>query len=317
MGKVWYNQHRTSLRPPHMERKSSIMAIPITGHTGLLALLAHPCQHSKSPLMHNTAFAKLGLDYVYLAFDVDESTLGDAVAAIRAFHMRGANVSMPNKVKVMDYLDEIAPEARLAGAVNTIVNDNGHLVGHNTDGTGWMRAIRELGADLTGEKLTIVGTGGAAKAIIAQAALDGTREISIFNRRSPRWAQAEELAAKVMARTDCKVTLHELNTSDPGCMADLKAEIAGSRLLANATNVGMDRLEGQTYIPDASYFHPGLAVTDAIYNPKETALLKLAREAGCQTQNGDYMVLYQGAVAFQYWTGLEMPVEEIKPLLGL
>ena len=302
---------------PRRENRKEAEPMAITAQTGLLALLAHPSRHSKSPLMHNAAFAKLGLDYVYLAFDVDESTVGDAVAAIRAFHMRGANLSMPNKVKVMEYLDEIAPEAELAGAVNTIVNDDGHLVGHNTDGTGWMRAVRELGVNLAGEKLTVVGTGGAAKAIIAQAALDGAREISVFNRRSPRWAQAEELVAKVEAKTGCRVQLWELNTEDTGCMARLKEEIHSSRLLANATNVGMGHLEGQTYIPDASYFYPGLAVTDAIYNPKETALLKLAREAGCQTQNGDLMVLYQGAVAFRYWTGKEMPVDEIKPLLGI
>lgn len=293
------------------------MSIPITGRTGLLALLAHPCHHTKSPAMHNAAFRKLGLDYVYLAFDVDESTIGDAVTAMRTFGMRGANLSMPNKVKVMEYLDEIGPEAELIGAVNTIVNDGGRLVGHNTDGAGWMRAVRELGVDLTGEKLTVVGSGGAAKAIIAQAALDGVGEIAVFNRRSPRWHQAGALVEKISARTGCTVKLYELNTGDADCMERLREEIAGSRLLANATNVGMDRLEGQTYIPDASYFHSGLTVTDAIYNPKETALLKLARAAGCQTQNGDLMVLYQGAEAFRYWTGLEMPVEEVKPLLGL
>lgn len=289
----------------------------ITATTGLLALLAHPSRHSKSPLMHNAAFQKLGLDYVYLSFDVDESTLGDAVAAIRAFHMRGANLSMPNKVKVMEYLDEIAPEAELAGAVNTIVNDGGRLIGHNTDGAGWMRAVRELGVDLAGEKLTVVGSGGAAKAIIAQAALDGAREIAVFNRRSSRWGQAEEMVNQVAAKTGCRVRLWELNTGEERCMARLKGEIHSSRLLANATNVGMAQLEGQTYIPDGSYFYSGLVVTDAIYNPKETALLKLARAAGCRTQNGDLMVLYQGAAAFRYWTGCEMPVEEIKPVLGI
>lgn len=293
------------------------MSMPISGHTGLLALLAHPASHSKSPLMHNAAFRKLGLDYVYLAFDVDESSLKQAMEAVRAFGMRGVNLSMPNKVAVMEYLDEIAPEAELAGAVNTVVNDNGHLVGRNTDGTGWMRSVRELGVELKGEKMTIAGTGGAAKAIIAQCALDGVREISVFNRRSPRWAQAEELMEKVRSMTDCKVNLYELNTADEGCMARLKEEIRTSRLLANATNVGMGALKGQSLIPDASYFHPGLVVTDAIYDPPETELLRMAREAGCITKNGDLMLLYQGAVAFQYWTGQEMPVEDIKPLMGL
>ena len=293
------------------------MDTPINASTGLVAFFAHPYHHSKSPLMHNTAFQALGLNYVYLAFDVDQSGLETAVSALRALNMRGANLSMPNKVAVMPYLDEIAPEARLAGAVNTIVNDNGRLIGRNTDGIGWMRAVGDLGADLTGEKLTIVGTGGAAKAIISQAALDGVGEIAVFNRRSSHWASAERFISAVAERTGCTVTLHELNTEDEGCMEDLRREISSSRLLANATNVGMAQLEGQTYIPDESYFHPGLIVTDAIYSPKETALLKLARLGGCQTQNGDLMVLYQGAAAFSYWTGREMPVEDIKPLMGI
>ncbi|MBQ3089303.1 MAG: shikimate dehydrogenase [Oscillospiraceae bacterium] len=293
------------------------MESTISGRTGLIALLAHPCRHSKSPLMHNAAFHILGLDYVYLAFDVGEQELGPAMQAVRTMGLRGVNLSMPNKVAVMDYLDEIAPEAQLAGAVNTVINDNGRLIGRNTDGAGWMRAVRELGVDLTGRKLTIVGTGGAAKAIIAQAALDGVGEISVFNRLSPRWAQAEELAEKVTDRTGCPVRLYELNTDSKDCMDRLREEIHSSRLLANATNVGMGELEGMCYIPDRSYFCRGLTVTDAIYSPAETELLRRARRAGCQTQNGALMVLYQGAEAFRYWTGQEMPVEKIKPLMGL
>ncbi|MCD7734344.1 MAG: quinate/shikimate dehydrogenase [Clostridiales bacterium] len=293
------------------------MEIPITGHTGLIALLAHPAAHSKSPLMHNAAFRLLGLDYVYLAFDVDEPAIGDAVTAIRTFGMRGANLSMPNKQRVMEHLDEIAPEAQLAGAVNTIVNDGGYLTGHNTDGAGWARGVSDLGVSLPGEKITVLGTGGAAKAILAQAALSGVREIAVFNRRSPRWPQAEALTAQIQARTGCRVRLWELNNDDPVCRERLREEIQSSCLLSNATNVGMGRLAGQSCVPDGSFFYPGLAVTDAIYEPKETELLRLAREAGCRTQNGDRMVLYQGAEAFRYWTGQEMPVEQIMPLMGL
>jgi shikimate dehydrogenase len=214
-------------------------------------------------------------------------------------------------------LDEIAPEAELAGAVNTIINEGGRLIGRNTDGIGWMHGVRDLGVDLTGQKMTLVGTGGAAKAILSQAALEGTGEISVFNRKSPHWQKAETLVQSIGERTGCRVRLYELNTGDDVCMQRLRREMAESCLLANATNVGMAQLEGQTYIPDSSYFHPGLAVSDVIYNPKETALLRLAREAGCKTQNGAPMVLYQGAAAFRYWTGKEMPVEEIRPLLGL
>lgn len=293
------------------------MPAPIDGSTALYAFFAHPCHHSKSPLMHNAAFAHLGLNCRYLAFDVDESTLPVAVEAMRALHIRGANLSMPNKVSVMDYLDEIAPEAALAGAVNTIVNESGRLIGRNTDGDGWLRGIRELGVDLKGQKLTLVGTGGAAKAILSTAALSGASEIAVFNRRSRRWPDAEALVDQIHSRTGCPIQLWELNNDDPACRNRLGSEIASSTLLTNATNVGMGALEGRTWLPDPAFLRPELAVSDVIYAPAETELLRLARAAGCRVQNGGPMVLYQGAIAFRYWTGQEMPVEFIRPLLGL
>ena len=157
------------------------MAERLTGHTELVGLMAYPIRHSSSPAMHNEAFAYLGIDYAYLAFEVDNDTLEDAVKGIRALGMVGSNVSMPNKVEVIKYLDELSEGAKLIGAVNTIVNDNGKLIGHCTDGIGYMQSLKDYDIDVIGKKMTIAGAGGAATAIQIQAALDGVKEMSIFN----------------------------------------------------------------------------------------------------------------------------------------
>ena len=288
------------------------MAERITGHTELIGLMAYPIRHSSSPAMHNEAFAYLGLDYAYLAFEVDNDTLEDAVKGLRALKMVGSNVSMPNKTVVHNYLDELSPAAELCGAVNTIVNDNGKLIGHITDGIGYMKALKDNDIDVIGKKMTIVGAGGAATAIEVQAALDGVAEMSIFNVRDKFWANAEETVKKINERTNCKVTLYDLADLDK-----LKEEIADSYLFANATGMGMKPLEGQTYIPDKSFFRPDLIVTDVVYAPRETAMLKMAKEVGCKTMNGLGMMLFQGAAAFEMWTGKEMPIEHMKEVLDI
>ena len=288
------------------------MAERITGHTELIGLMAYPIRHSSSPAMHNEAFAYLGLDYAYLAFEVDTDTLEDAGKGLRALKMVGSNVSMPNKTVVHKYLDELSPAAELCGAVNTIVNDNGKLIGHITDGIGYMKALKDNDIDVIGKKMTIVGAGGAATAIEVQAALDGVAEMSIFNVRDKFWANAEETVKKINERTNCKVTLYDLADLDK-----LKEEIADSYLFANATGMGMKPLEGQTYIPDKSFFRPDLIVTDVVYAPRETAMLKMAKEVGCKTMNGLGMMLFQGAAAFEMWTGKEMPIEHMKEILDI
>ena len=142
----------------------------ITGHTGLTALLGSPVAHSISPLMHNESFRLLGLDYVYLCFDVNEETLPAAVAGLKTCGIRGFNLTMPNKNKIVELLDELSPEAQLIGAVNTVLNDNGKLIGYNTDGYGFMQSVRDAGHDITGKNITVMGVGGASMAICAQSA---------------------------------------------------------------------------------------------------------------------------------------------------
>ncbi len=288
------------------------MAERITGHTELIGLMAYPIRHSSSPAMHNEAFAYLGLDYAYLAFEVDNSTLEDAVKGIRALKLVGSNVSMPNKTVVGKYLDKLSPAAELCGAVNTITNENGVLTGHITDGIGYMQSLKDYDIDVIGKKMTIVGCGGAGTAIQIQAALDGVKEMSIFNVKDAFWGNAEETVRKINEQTSCKATLYDLADLDA-----LRREIADSYLLANATGMGMKPLEGQTWLPDTSYLRPDLIVTDTVYAPAKTKFLEMAEEVGCKRMNGFGMMLFQGAAAFKLWTGKEMPIEHMKEVLGI
>ena len=288
------------------------MAERITGHTELIGLMAYPIRHSSSPAMHNEAFAQLGLDYAYLAFEVTNETLEDTVKGIRALQLKGSNVSMPNKTVVGQYLDELSPAAKLCGAVNTIVNENGKLTGHITDGIGYMASLKDNGIDVIGKKMTIAGAGGAATAIEIQAALDGVKEMSIFNIKDKFWENAEKTIEKIRSNTDCVVNLYDLDDKDK-----LKEEIADSYLFAQATGVGMKPLEGQSVIPDTSFLRPDLIVTDTVYAPRQTKLLEQAEEAGCKCMNGLGMMLFQGDAAFHLWTGKHMPLEQMKKVLDI
>lgn len=288
------------------------MAERITGHTELIGLMAYPIRHSSSPAMHNEAFATLGLDYAYLAFEVDNDTLEDAIKGLRALKMVGSNISMPNKTVVGQYLDELSPAAQMCGAVNTIVNDNGKLIGHITDGIGYMQSLKDNNIEVIGKKMTIAGAGGAAKAIEVQAALDGVKEISIFNIKDKFWEAAEKTVDTIRSKTDCIVNLYDLDDKEK-----LREEIADSYLFAQATGVGMKPLEGQSVIPDKSFFRPDLIVTDTIYAPRETLTLKMAKEAGCKTMNGLGMMLFQGDAAFYLWTGKHMPIDHMKEVLDI
>ena len=182
----------------------------ITGHTGLTALLGSPVAHSISPLMHNESFRLLGLDYVYLCFDVNEETLPAAVAGLKTCGIRGFNLTMPNKNKIVELLDELSPEAQLIGAVNTVLNDNGKLIGYNTDGYGFMQSVRDAGHDITGKNITVMGVGGASMAICAQSALDGAASVHIFARRTSRyWNRTQKFAENLSAKTGCQVCLFD------------------------------------------------------------------------------------------------------------
>lgn len=279
----------------------------ITGCTQLIALLGSPVSHSISPRMHNEAFRELGLNYIYKALETNAEQMAATVDHLRKSNARGFNVTMPGKTIVASLCDRLSPAAEISGSVNTVVIENGTLIGHTTDGIGYFRALEEYGYHMTNKKMTLLGTGGAATSIFVQAALDKMSEISIFNRPGKSFDHAKGIIGQLRERTSCKINLYDIND-----IAKLKQEIYDSSLLTNATSVGMAPNIECSLIEDTSFFHKDLLVSDVIYNPRETRFLKLAKEAGCQTSNGLYMLLYQGAEAFKLWTGQEMPIELIK-----
>lgn len=285
--------------------------IPITGYTELITLLATPIRHSLSPAIHNAAFEKLGMDKVYLVFEVGQDGLEDAVKGLKAMGVRGWNVSMPNKTAIIPYLDKVSPVTELCGAVNTVVNDDGVLTGTSTDGSGWVHAIEEVTDTIKGKKIVLLGAGGAATAILAQAALDGAQSIDVFNKKDSFWDRAKEKVELINSKTDCDVQLHDMDDHQT-----LKACIDQANILTNATSVGMKPHEDACLVEEDD-LHAGLIVMDCIYNPRETLLLKRAKAKGCQTVSGLGMILYQGAASFKIWTGADMPVAYVREKVGL
>ena len=279
----------------------------IDGHTRLLGLIGTPVGHSKSPAMYNYCFEKYGLNCAYLAFDVDMEHVEDAVAAIRTFNLQGSNVTMPLKNAVIPYLDEVSPASLAIGSVNTIVNRDGRLCGYVTDGMGYTGELRRGGVEIAGKTVTLLGAGGAASAIAIEAALEGAKELSVLNKRDAFWDRAlANLKTIGEAAPACKISLSDLDDSEA-----LRESIAGSDILTNATRVGMKPMDGESLIKDTTMFRPELIVTDVVYDPEETKLLRDAKAAGCRTFDGLGMLVEQGAASFKLYTGLDMPVGEV------
>ncbi|MCC8142355.1 MAG: shikimate dehydrogenase [Lachnospiraceae bacterium] len=280
----------------------------ISGKTGLTALIGSPVSHSISPKIQNLSFEALGIDCVYLALDIKEEDLGKAVEGLRSIGIWGFNVTLPYKEKVVEWMDDLTDAARLIGACNTVIVKDGRMIGHTTDGAGFMRSVSDLGCDVIGKKISILGAGGAAKSIIAQAAIDGVSAIDIFQRKpSPRFSETVALAEKIQTSTGCRIRVCEFADS-----AQMRQSFSESVLLINATNLGMAPHEDTCPLDDASLLRPELYVCDIIYNPRTTRLLKMAQDAGCRTANGLGMLLFTGAASFQCWTGKEMPVDLIR-----
>ncbi len=278
----------------------------INGETRLLGLLGSPVTHSISPKMHNTSFSYHGINYVYLCFDIDTTTLEDAVKATKTMNFRGYNLTMPNKNDVVKYVDHISDAAKLSGAVNTVVNENGVLYGHNTDGWGYFEALKELSYDVNGKKITVLGDGGASRAICSQAALNGADTIYLVC-LDPFKPSSADFAKKIMDSTSCKVILKDIEIK-----SELDEAVSDSSLVTNATSVGMANQKDKTLIDDFTIYPNKPLVSDVIYSPKETVFLRKAREAGLTTSNGLGMLLYQGAYAFKLWTGEDMPIDVVK-----
>src|SRR2546423_886792 len=266
---------------------------PVSGHTKLLGVFGYPVEHSLSPAMHTAAIAALGLEYLYIPFSVLPENIDPAIHSLVALGIIGVNLTIPHKERVLPYLDEIDSNARAVGAVNTVHNDGGRLVGYNTDGEGFIGPLKAKGFDPAGKRAVVLGAGGAARSVVFRLAREGAA-VSIVNRTA---ARAEALAEDVRhAVRDARVDL--LNPDDT---AGLTESLSGAELLVNTTSVGMHpHDEVSPPIPPAA-LHSRLLVYDLIYNPAETRLLKAAREAGADTLNGVGMLVCQGAAAFRIW----------------
>ena len=277
----------------------------IDGYTRLAAVVANPIKHSISPFIHNSAFEATNTNGVYLAWEVDAAELAETVANIRRYQMYGINLSMPYKEQVIPYLDQLSEEACLIGAVNTVVNREGTLIGYNTDGKGFFKSLPSF--KISGKRMVLLGAGGAAKAILAQAILDGVSQISVFV-RSSSMEKTRPYLEKIQNATGFRVDLFALED-----VQDLQDSITQADLLVNATSVGMDGTSQP--IPTSIVLPEKLMVADVIYQPFETPFLKWARNQGNQSINGLGMLLYQAAEAFELWTGKEMPTDQIWELL--
>ena len=282
----------------------------ISGKTKLTGFFAKPASHSLSPLMHNLAFSHWGIDAVYLAFEVDQTNLRQAVESIRTLDMLGVNVSMPNKTAVLAYLDQLSPEAELIGAVNTIVHQEQRLIGYNTDGMGFVRSVNETGHPIKNQKIVVLGAGGAAKAIVVQMALEGAQEITIYKRLNATFLPLKEYFVKVSEKTGCPIRLHDYADE-----SQLALDLSQANLLINATDIGMGSKKDQLPIADVKLLHSQLAVFDLIYSPNETRLIQEAKKMGIKAYNGLGMLIHQGAIAFELWTHREMPVQNIREQL--
>ena len=276
----------------------------IDGYTRLAAVVAKPIKHSISPFIHNLAFENTGINGVYLAWEIAEEDLAVTMENVKRYDMFGLNISMPYKQAVIPYLDQLTKSAQLIGAVNTIIPREGQLIGHNTDGIGFFKSLdKRAGFQVQGKVMTVLGGGGAATAIIAQAALDGAAKIFVFS-RSQSIERHTATAQKISKETQVPIEVLPLEDSSL-----LQEKIFQSRLLVNGTSVGMD---GKSLVVDEETILPqNLLVVDVIYQPFETPFINFAKQQGATTVNGLGMLLFQAAEAFQIWTGKEMPTDYI------
>ena len=273
----------------------------ITGKTKVAGVFGDPVEHSLSPPMHNAAYRHLGMDWIYVPFLVKPDRLGEAVRGVRAMGLAGVNVTVPHKVAVMAHLDEIDEEARLIGAVNTVVNRDGRLIGYNTDGRGFLRSLqRQAGKDPKGAHVLVLGAGGAALAISCSFALAGAGSVTIANRTPEK---AEALAARIGDRVPARAV--RLSQGDPG----LEQALATAEVVVHTTTVGMYPHHDAPPVIPVERLNPKALVCDIVYRPRETALLRAARARGLAVLTGEGMLAYQGAIAFELFTGREAPEE--------
>lgn len=271
----------------------------ITGSTNIAGLIGHPVEHSFSPPMHNAAFNALNMDWTYVAFDVEPSNLKSAIDGARSLNIKGLNVTIPHKIEVMKYLDEIDEVARLIGAVNTI--DFRNMKGYNTDGIGAVKAIEEV-TSIKNKNVVVAGAGGASRAISFYIAKYGAESITILNRNVDK---ASNLAKDINLIDDVRAD----------SISQINDYVREADILIDTTPVGMHPNVDADAIVGAEDMHEDLVVFDAVYNPNETSLIKQAIKANAKPVYGIKMLLYQGAESFKIWTGQNPPVDVMEDAL--
>ncbi len=274
----------------------------IKGSTKVVGLIGEPVEHSFSPPMHNEAFKTLGLDYVYVPFNVSPNNLKSAIEGANSLNIQGLNVTIPHKINVINYLNELDPIAELISAVNTI--DFKNLKGYNTDGIGCIRAIEEV-TKIKDKNIVVAGAGGAARAIVFYLAKYGAEEVNILNRNLKK---AENLANDLLASN----LISNVNSSD---ISEISKFISDADILIDTTPIGMHPNVSDEPIVKAADIHEELVVNDIVYNPNETVLLKEAIKANAKVVYGIKMLLYQGAESFKIWTGREAPIDVMEAKL--
>lgn len=267
--------------------------------TKLIGILGYPLAHSLSPVMHNAAFEECGLNNIYLPIQVLPENLKTVVNGIKKMNFSGFNVTIPYKVEIMKYMDEIDDYAKAIGAVNTVTINNGVMKGYNTDGIGFLRSFEEsTGNKIDGRNVFIIGAGGAARAIAFTMAMNNAKKIYICNRTFEK---------SEMLSNDINKSFPECSYTIPMSLNEMKEAINDSNILINCTSIGMHPHMEVSPI-DKKLLFKDLTVCDVIYNPSKTKLLRDAEEIGCKIVIGLPMLVYQGVEAFELWTGRKAPV---------
>lgn len=279
----------------------------ITGRTKVVGVIGWPVAHSLSPPMHNAAFAALGLDWVYVAFPVHPQAVAAAVKGVTGLGLVGINVTIPHKQAVVEHVDELDQTAADLQTVNTIHNADGRLKGYNTDGPGLLRALAEEGAEVAGRNVAIIGAGGSARAVAFAIARAEAASLAILNRTPSR---AEDLAGLVRGRAG-----YEAVRALPLHGQESSLAVASADIVIDCTPVGMHPDEDVPPVVPAEWLQPGQIVCDLTYNPRDTVLLRAARQRGARTVDGTGMLVHQGAIAFELWTGEPAPVEVMRQAL--
>lgn len=279
--------------------------MPANFKAELVGCFGQPVAENPTGAMQEAAFHALGLNWRYLTVEVPPSKLRDAIVGVRAFGMQGVNLTIPHKVAVIEHLDEIAPDAAIIGAVNTVRREGDRLIGENTDGKGFLRGVRtDAGVDPRNKRVVVLGAGGAARAIVTELALAGASDVLVLNRSVSR---GEQMVAELVSKTKTPIRFEPWRGT--------YAVLDDTDILVNATSIGLYPEVDSMPPVDLSGAHPGMLVCDVVFNPPETRLIQAARKRGLPVLHGQAMLVYQGVIGFELWTGRMAPEAVMKQAL--